>query len=438
MPGNFAPFEAKMRADGLSDAAVAAFKNAYDALTSGATGMIPESELTPASGVPKLVDVEAPAADAALLAKTVVLKLNGGLGTSMGLDYAKSLLKVKGADTFLDLTAKQIMQMRNDLQTNVKFVLMNSFATSADTMAFFKEKYPTLYADPNLEFVQNKVPKIRRDNFEPALWPTKPSVEWCPPGHGDLYAALLGSGTLDSMLAQGSKYLFVSNSDNLGATLDPKLLSYFAQSKAPFMMECCERTANDKKGGHLASREGQLILREAAQCPDEDEDAFQDISKHRYFNTNNLWIDLEALKAIMTAHGGVVPLPMIKNKKTVWSGVLSSRRRRRDVVPGSVSTAPRRSRRSERNAVTRHRCDPFASMASTRCHNHHNTGRPQGRFFHSSLPARDGHGRGHRVLQGCHGHRRAPHALRARQEVQRLVITEVGRVCLRQLRASPC
>ena len=111
----------------------------------------------------------------------------------------------------------------------------------------------------------------------------------------------------------------ISNSDNLGATLDPKLLSYFAQSKAPFMMECCERTSNDKKGGHLASREGQLILREAAQCPDEDEDAFQDISKHRYFNTNNLWIDLEALKAIMTAHGGVVPLPMIKNKKTVRS-----------------------------------------------------------------------------------------------------------------------
>ena len=119
--------------------------------------MIPESELTPASGVPKLVDVEAPPADAQLLAKTVVLKLNGGLGTSMGLDYAKSLLKVKGADTFLDLTAKQIMQMRDDLQTNVKFVLMNSFATSADTMAFFKEKYPALYADPNLEFVQNKV-----------------------------------------------------------------------------------------------------------------------------------------------------------------------------------------------------------------------------------------------------------------------------------------
>jgi len=308
-----------MRADGLGDAAVAAFSAAYGALTSGATGMIPEADLTPASGVPKLDDVTAKPVDAALLGKTVVLKLNGGLGTSMGLDYAKSLLKVKGADTFLDLTAKQIMAMRAELNTKVRFVLMNSFATSADTMAFFKENYPVLYADPDLEFVQNKVPKISRDDFTPALWPAKPSVEWCPPGHGDLYAALLGSGKLDSLLAQGCKYLFVSNSDNLGATLDTKLLSYFAASGAPFMMECCERTANDKKGGHLAVRakDGQLVLREAAQCPDADEAAFQDVSKHRYFNTNNLWIDLEALKALMAATGGIVPLPMIKNKKTV-------------------------------------------------------------------------------------------------------------------------
>ena len=317
MPGDFAPFAAKMQADGLSAPAIAAFKAQYEALVGGSTGMIPERELTPAAGVPKLVDVSAAPATASLLAKTVVLKLNGGLGTSMGLDYAKSLLKVKGSDTFLDLTAKQIMKMRSDLQTNVKFVLMNSFATSADTMAFFKERYPALHADPNLEFVQNKVPKITRDTFEPDLWPSKPSVEWCPPGHGDLYAALLGSGTLDAMLASGSKYLFVSNSDNLGATLDTKLLSYFASSKAPFMMECCERTSNDKKGGHLAMKGKQLVLREAAQCPDEDEASFQDISKHKYFNTNNLWIDLKALKKIMSAHGGVVPLPMIKNKKTV-------------------------------------------------------------------------------------------------------------------------
>ena len=113
--------------------------------------------------------------------------------------------------------------------------------------------------------------------------------------------------------------MFVSNSDNLGASLDLSILTYFAKSDAPFMMECCERTANDKKGGHLAQRnsDGQLVLRESAMCLEEDEEAFQDITKHRYFNTNNLWIRLDKLKEIINANGGFIPLPMIMNKKTV-------------------------------------------------------------------------------------------------------------------------
>jgi phosphoglucomutase len=145
------------------------------------------------------------------------------------------------------------------------------------------------------------------------------SNEWCPPGHGDLYAALEGSGRLDALLADGYKYMFVSNSDNLGASLDLEILTYFAKSDAPFMMECCARTENDKKGGHLAKRvsDGQLVLRESAMCADEDEAAFQDITKHRFFNTNNLWIRLDKLKEIINANGGFIPLPMIKNKKTV-------------------------------------------------------------------------------------------------------------------------
>lgn len=146
-----------------------------------------------------------------------------------------------------------------------------------------------------------------------------PSNEWCPPGHGDLYAALVGSGRLDALLADGYKYMFVSNSDNLGATLDLKILTHFATTDAPFMMECCERTENDKKGGHLAVRnsDNQLILRESAMCAEEDEDAFQDVTKHRFFNTNNLWIRLDKLKEIIDKFGGFIPLPMIKNSKTV-------------------------------------------------------------------------------------------------------------------------
>merc|ERR1712048_1199733 len=101
--------------------------------------------------------------------------------------------------------------------------------------------------------------------------------------------------------------------------MDLKLLSYFADSKAPFMMEVAERTDADKKGGHLAKDKttGGLLLRESAQCPDEDEKAFQDVTKYKYFNTNNLWVDLEALKAIFDKNSGAIPLPVMKNSKTV-------------------------------------------------------------------------------------------------------------------------
>jgi len=138
-------------------------------------------------------------------------------------------------------------------------------------------------------------------------------------GHGDLYPAMLGSGTLDKLLGKGFKYMFVSNSDNLGATMDLKLLTYFVSTKAPFMMEVATRTDADKKGGHLARdvKTGGLLLRESAQCPDEDEKAFQDVSKYKFFNTNNLWVDLVALKAIFDKNGGSIPLPVMMNSKTV-------------------------------------------------------------------------------------------------------------------------
>ncbi|KAL3917055.1 MAG: hypothetical protein SGILL_004892 [Bacillariaceae sp.] len=307
-----------MEAEKIAPSAISAFESTFNSLVSGNTGLIPESTISPA---PDLVNAESfsGAPDTKLLSETVVLKLNGGLGTGMGLDKAKSLLKVKGNDTFLDLTAKQIIDMRKEFGMKVKFMLMNSFSTSADTLEFFQQNYPGLAAEDGLEMMQNKVPKLDATTFEPATCASDSSNEWCPPGHGDLYAALEGSGCLDALLKSGYKYMFVSNSDNLGATLDLDILNYFAKADAPFMMECCERTANDKKGGHLAKRnsDGQLILRESAMCADEDEEAFQDITKHRYFNTNNLWIRLDKLKEIINANGGFIPLPMIMNKKTV-------------------------------------------------------------------------------------------------------------------------
>ncbi|GMI15440.1 hypothetical protein TrLO_g6587 [Triparma laevis f. longispina] len=312
---SFDPIRAKMTAGGCSPSAISAFEATFNSLSSGATGQIPESTIGPSPDLMHYDDIEAKA-DVELLSETVVLKLNGGLGTGMGLDKAKSLLKVKGEDTFLDLAAKQIMDMKTKYG-DVKFMLMNSFSTSKDTMDYLEKRYPSLV--DGLEMMQNKVPKLDATTFEPATCPTNPDNEWCPPGHGDLYAALVGSGALDSLLSKGIKYMSVSNSDNLGATMDLSLLSHFAATDAPFMMECCVRTENDKKGGHLASRnsDSQLILRESAMCAEEDEKEFQNIDKYKYFNTNNLWIRLDKLKEIVSKFGGFIPLPMIKNKKTV-------------------------------------------------------------------------------------------------------------------------
>jgi UDP-N-acetylglucosamine pyrophosphorylase len=310
-------YEAKMKAEGLNEAAIAAFKYNFQVLTSGANTMIADSAISGVETLPGLDGLDiAPKPD--LLKSTVVLKLNGGLGTGMGLDKAKSLLQVSQGNTFLDLIAKQVASMKSAFNANVSFMLMNSFATSADTLAALA-KYPELGTGSDLEFVQNKAPKITAADFTPANWPADRGHEWCPPGHGDVYPAMLGSGTLERLLAQGFRYMFVSNSDNLGATLDMKLLTFFAECKAPFMMEVAARTEADKKGGHLArdNASGGLLLRESAQCPEADEKAFQDTNKYKYFNTNNLWVDLVALKEAFQANGGALPLPVMKNGKTV-------------------------------------------------------------------------------------------------------------------------
>jgi UTP--glucose-1-phosphate uridylyltransferase len=305
----------KMRREGLPDAAIETFAHYYQQLAEGETGMIPESEIEPAAGVQKLDDL--PEGDAPL-DEAVVIKLNGGLGTSMGMTQAKSLIEAKDGLTFLDVIARQVLELRGTSGARLPLVLMNSFYTHEESLAALGDE---VRSDVPPDFVQHKEPKIRVDDLMPVEWPPDPSLEWCPPGHGDLYTALLTSGMLDALLDRGYRYAFVSNSDNLGAVLDARILGWIAREEIPFAMEVTQRTEADRKGGHIAHVPGGgYILRETAQTPEEDLEALQDITRHRYVNTNNLWIDLRVLRDVMEEQDGVLGLPLIVNRKTVDPG----------------------------------------------------------------------------------------------------------------------
>jgi UTP--glucose-1-phosphate uridylyltransferase len=307
----------KMRAEGLPETAIETFAHYERRLREGEQGTLPESELEPLGNLPDAEQL--PRGDGTALDKAVVLKLNGGLGTSMGMTRAKSLLEVKDGLSFLDIIVRQVLHLRERHSAGVPLLFMNSFATRDDTLAAL-ERYPDLAVDGlPLEFVQGKVPKLLENGFEPVGWPADPALEWAPPGHGDVYTSLATSGMLDELLRRGYRYLFLSNSDNLGAVLDPDILDWFAGEELPFLSESTDRTEADRKGGHLARRreDGGLVLRETAQTPDGDKAAFEDVDRHRYFNANNIWVDLRALQENLAERDGVLGLPMIVNRKTV-------------------------------------------------------------------------------------------------------------------------
>ncbi|MFI5319437.1 MAG: UTP--glucose-1-phosphate uridylyltransferase [Myxococcota bacterium] len=318
MKPDFAASERKMRDAGLPELAIRAFRRKFELLVAGDRGTLSRREIEPVDDLPQFTErPELRGAGERALAHAVVIKLNGGLGTTMGMTQAKSLLPVKDGLTFLDVIALQIRALAAATGVNVPLVLMNSFRTRADSLAALA-RHGGLSGALAPDFMQHKVPRLLARELTPVAWPREPEHEWCPPGHGDLYTALVSSGSLAAMLGAGLRYAFVSNSDNLGAALDLALLGWFAESGAPFAMEVKRRSEADKKGGHLArAKDGRLVLRETAQCPDDELADFQDVALYKFFNTNNLWIDLRALQRALDEHGGVLPLPFIRNEKSV-------------------------------------------------------------------------------------------------------------------------
>ncbi|EGO00016.1 hypothetical protein SERLA73DRAFT_106948 [Serpula lacrymans var. lacrymans S7.3] len=251
--------------------------------------------------------------DRSNLNKLAVLKVNGGLGTSMGMTGAKSALEVKDDMTFLDLTVQQIEHLNTTNNVDVPLILMTSFNTHEDTLRIIKK-----YANQQLSittFNQSRYPRIDKETLLPCPKRAEDDKkQWYPPGHGDLYNALMHSGVLDQLLSEGKEYLFVSNSDNLGAVVDEKILQHMIDSQADFLMEVTDKTKADIKGGTLIDYNGSIRLLEIAQVPSEHVEDFKSVRKFKIFNTNNLWINLKALKHIMETEG--MELEIIINPKT--------------------------------------------------------------------------------------------------------------------------
>ncbi|HLI60355.1 MAG TPA: UTP--glucose-1-phosphate uridylyltransferase [Solirubrobacteraceae bacterium] len=311
----------KMRAAGQHEEAVTAFLNAYDRLVSGDEALIPSDSLEPAGEVPALEDLPAigEARTAELLRTLALIKLNGGLATSMGLQRPKSLMEARDGRSFLDIIVGQTLALRRRHGVALPLVLMDSESTRAATLQAL-EAYEGLAVDGvEPDFMQSMIPKLDAESLGPVRWSARPALEWCPPGHGDVYGALRRSGMLAALRERGIRYAMISNSDNLGAQLDPRVPAHMAEREIPFLMEVVQGTEADRKGGHLARRrsDGRLILRESAQTPPEDADSFRDYRRWRYYNTNNLWVDLDALARSLERSDGVLELPLIVNRKTV-------------------------------------------------------------------------------------------------------------------------
>ncbi|MGB5157037.1 UTP--glucose-1-phosphate uridylyltransferase [Desulfobacterium sp. N47] len=308
---HIAAFTEKIKKENLPQVVVDSFLYYYHKVINGERGIIfdkdiecvRENEITYSNDLSGYSDTGRKA-----LKNTVRILLNGGLGTSMGLSKAKSLIGVRGEKTFLDIIIQQ------SEKNNIRLAFMNSFGTDKDTVKAMQKMNLPVFP---ITFLQHKYPKVLRDGFGPAVCPNNKEIEWNPPGHGDIYAALQTSGMLDKLLSEGITYAFISNSDNLGATVDEAILGYFAQNNFPFLMEVSDRTPSDLKGGHIARHiNGNLILREVAQCFESELGAFRDVSCYSFFNTNNIWINLIYLKELIKEKGFVY-LPLILNPKTL-------------------------------------------------------------------------------------------------------------------------
>jgi UTP--glucose-1-phosphate uridylyltransferase len=201
---------------------------------------------------------------------------------------------------------------------------MNSFNTDEDTAKVIR-KYKSFSVHIHT-FNQSRYPRIKTDSLTPVpkTCDTKDDIEaWYPPGHGDFYLSFHNSDLLKKFIQEGRQYCFISNVDNLGATVDLNILNMLLNpgggaARPEFLMELTDKTKADVKGGTLILYENHLRLLEIAQVPKEHVDDFKSVKKFKIFNTNNLWISLQGIQKIISDN--TLDMDVIVNNKTLDNG----------------------------------------------------------------------------------------------------------------------
>ena len=310
-----------MRAEGLGDAAVESFARQYERLRGGESGTLAEADIEPVESLPRRRPERTPAvAEAA--------RPGGGHQAQRrarhvdGDDQGQVAARGQGRAVVPGpRSPSRCWTCARSPARALPLILMNSFATREDSLAAL-ERYDDLSAGLPRDFVQNKVPKLRADDLAPVEWQADPGWSGRRPATATCTPRWSARACWRRCSTSGYRYAFVSNSDNLGAVLDLDGSSaWFAQSGAPFLMEVADRTSSDRKGGHLARRrsDGGLVLREIAQTPDEDVDAFQDTSQAPVLQHQHA-VGRPGGLGRGAGRRGAIDLPMIVNRKTVDPG----------------------------------------------------------------------------------------------------------------------
>jgi len=255
-----------------------------------------------------------------LLSKVAVLKLNGGLGTSMGCTGPKTAIPVKQGMSFLEIIVRQIHSLNQKHGVNIPLILMNSFNTDLPT----KELLARVEASKELDIIcfnQAHFPRLDAETLLPLseelLSPSSPAYYY-PPGHGDVLRASIAEGIVDTLAARGIEWIFLSNGDNLGAVLEPSILAKLCSPgfEFEFVSEQTPKSVRDVKGGVLINYENSVNLLEIAQVPSEHVAEFCGAQTFPAFNVNNIWISVAALKRVQD-QGRSIDLSIIRNPKQV-------------------------------------------------------------------------------------------------------------------------